>query len=319
MRRIPLAASLIVTAAAAGCGSNDPLPNTPAPHMIAGLGIADGPIRGALNVYVIDEDTRNVVSSAAVRVGAGEEQAPCMGLTDSTGLVRFDARSGGATDAGAASTGCTLLAKPVTLTVSATGHAPSTWIGVDGANVTIALRAISAPVLGRATATGTIANWDTLPPPAAQHNRLALVGASSNPALTDRANDIDQGTRSVDVDVGGTIYPIDIASNVCIRSSNPAAVVDDCNWVLTTHSGPQAHFAILLDQDTKGTDDDSDDTMTVTGWALKTGLTLGDGTTAAGEVLPPIADTDMQSFSAVFASGPSGLDYVVALPVLDLG
>jgi len=203
--------------------------------------------------------------------------------------------------------------------VSATGHAPSTWIGVDGANVTIALRAISAPALGRATATGTIAGWDTLPPPAAQHNRLALIGASSNPALTDRANDIDQGTRSVDVDVGGTIYPIDIASNVCIRSSNPAALVDDCNWVLTTHSGPQAHFAILLDQDTKGTDDDGDDTMTVTGWALKTGLTLGDGTTAAGEVLQPIADTDMQSFSATFASGPSGLDYVVALPVLDLG
>jgi len=29
--------------------------------------------------------------------------------------------------------------------------------------------------------------------------------------------------------------------------------------VLTTHAGPQALWAILLDQDTKGTDDESDD------------------------------------------------------------
>ena len=32
-----------------------------------------------------------------------------------------------------------------------------------------------------------------------------------------------------------------------------------------------------------------------------------------------IADADMQTFSASFASGPSGLDYMVAYPVLDLG
>ena len=89
--------------------------------------------------------------------------------------------------------------------------------------------------------------------------------------------------------------------------------------MLTTHSGPQAHFAILLDQDTKGTDDETDDTTTVTGWAIKTGLSFGDGTTTGGESLPLIADADMQTFAASFASGPSGLDYMVAYPVLDLG
>ena len=308
---------------AGACGGGNPLPGPGEPRIIPGGGIGDGPIRGALNVFVIDEDTRNVLSSAAVRVGAADETAPCQALTNSTGLARFDASasgSGGTADGGAGAAGCTLLTKPVTLTVSAMGHAPSTWIGVDGSNVTMALRAISAPALPRATVSGTIAGWDAMAAPAADHNRLAIVGASSDPNLTDRANTIDQGTRSVDVDIGGNIYSFDVASNVCVRNSNPLALVNDCDWVLTTHAGAQAHFAIVVDQDTKGTpDDDSDDTFTATGWAIKTGLSFGAGTTTGGEILDMIADADMQSFTASFASGPSGLDYVVGLPVLDLG
>jgi hypothetical protein len=289
-----------------------------APRLIPGGGIGDGPINGALNVYVIDEDTRNVLSSAAVRVGGAAELSPCQALTDSTGLARFSA-SGQSPDGGTGGAGCKLLAGAVTLTVSASGHAPATWIGVNGGNLTIALRAISTPVLPRATVMGTIAGWDAMPAPALNHNRLALIGASSNPDLSDRANNIDQGTRSVDVDVNGTLYPFDIASNVCVRNSNPAASVNDCNWVLTTHTGAQAHFAILLDQDTKGTDDTTDDTTVVTGWGLKTGLTFAAGSTTPGESIQPIADADMQSFVASFATGPAGLDYVVAYPVLDLG
>jgi len=297
-----------------GCGSNNPVSTPSVPHIIPGGGIADGPIRGTLNVYVIDEDTRDVLSSATVRVGAAEELEPCEALTDSTGLARFQS-SGGTPDAGGGA-GCKLLMKPVTMTVSAIGHAPTTWIGVDGSNLTIALRAISAPDLGRATVTGTIGGWDTMPPPALNHQTLALIGASNNPDLTDRANNLDQGTRQVDVDIGnGTIYPFDIPANICVRN----ALVDDCNWVLTTHTGPQAHYAILLDQDTKGTDDESDDTTTITGWAIKTGLSFVANTTTGAERLEMIAAADMQSFAATFASGPSGLDYVIAYPVLDLG
>jgi hypothetical protein len=288
------------------------------PRLIPGGGVGDGPINGTLNVFVIDEDTRNLLSSAAVRVGAAAELEPCQALTDSTGLARFSS-SGQAPDGGTGGAGCKLLTGPVTVTASASGHAPATWIGVNGGNLTMQLRAISSPPLGRATVMGTIAGWDTMPAPALNHNRLALIGASSNPDLTDRANNIDQGTRSVDVDVGGQIYSFDVASNVCVRNSDPAAIVNDCNWVLTTHTGAQAHFAILLDQDTKGTDVDTDDTTTVTGWAIKTGLNFANGTTNPGESLQPIADADMQSFMASFATGPSGLDYIVAYPVLDLG
>jgi hypothetical protein len=317
-KRVALVATLLLGGGACG-GSSHPLSTPVAPHLIPGGGIADGPIHGALNVYVTDEDTRNVLSSAAVRIGAADELEPCEALTDSTGLARFSS-SGGEVDGGGGGAGCKLLTKPVTLTVSASGHAPSTWIGADGGNLTIALRAISAPGLSRATVQGTIAGWEALPAPAANHQTLALIGASSNPALTDRGNNIDQGTRIVDVDIGtGTPYPVTIPANLCVRNSNPAAFVDDCNWVLTTHTGTQAHFAILLDNDTKGTDDQSDDVNTIIGWAIKTGLSFGDGTTTGAEMLSIIADSDMQPFAASFATPPSGLDYAIAYPVLDLG
>jgi len=315
-KHVAFVASFAVAGLACGGGSS---PAKTEPHMIPGGGIADGPLHGTLNVFVIDEDTRNAVSSATVRVGPADELEPCQALTDSTGLARFTS-TGGDADGGTGGAGCKLLTKPATITVSASGHAPSTWIGVDGGNVTVALRAIS-PNIPRATVTGTIAGWDAMPDPAADHNRLAIIGASSNPALTDRANNMDQGTRSVDVDVVGVgVVSFDVAANVCVRNSNPLALVNDCNWVLTTHTGPQAHFAILVDQDTKGTpDDDTDDTFTATGWAIKTGLSFGEGTTTNSESLEPIADADMQSFSATFASGPSGLDNVAGLPQLDLG
>ena len=78
--------------------------------------------------YELTAHGRNVLSSATVRVGAGDEQEPCQALTDSTGLARFDSRAASANaDGGATSgAGCKLLDKPATLTVSATGHAPST-------------------------------------------------------------------------------------------------------------------------------------------------------------------------------------------------
>jgi hypothetical protein len=318
----PPAFGLLAAALVAGaCGGGRPVPSSE-PRLIPGGGIGDGPISGRLNVYVIDEDTRNVVSSATVRVGAADELSPCTSITDSTGLAAFDASGGGAAADGGATggAGCALLKGPVTVTVSHTGHAPSTWIGADGTNLTIGLRAISAPAgIGRATVMGTIVGWDAMPAPAANHNRLAVIGASSNPDLSDRANNMTQGTRSVTVDVLGQPYPFDVASNICIRNSNPLASVNDCNWVLSTHAGPQALFAIVLDQDTKGTDDETDDTTTVTGWGIKTGLSFGDGTTTASQMVEMIPDADMQTFTASFASGPSGLDYFVAYPVLDLG
>jgi hypothetical protein len=294
----------VSTMAAAACGGDRGISSPPVPRLIPGGGIGDGKISGYLNVFVIDDETDAVVSSAAVRVGESASTTACDALTDSTGIASFDPQS------------CPELVGPVNVTVSAIGYAPSTWIGVDGRNLTVGVRSISAPAFGSATVYGTIAGWDDLPAPAVNHQTLAIIGASQLPGLGDRENDMAQGKRTVDVDIDGTLYPVDIDANLCARN----ALVDDCNWRLITRTGAQAHFGIIVDHDTRGTDDDeTDDTFTVIAWALKRNLSFGKGATASGEVLDIISDADMQSLAASFASAPSGLDYVGALPTLELG
>src|SRR5688500_129245 len=89
------------------------------PRLIPGGGIGDGAINGQLYVHVIDEDTRAVVGSAPVRVGESADPTPCEVTTDTTGVATFEAE------------GCPDLKGPVTVTVSATGYAPVTWIGAN--------------------------------------------------------------------------------------------------------------------------------------------------------------------------------------------
>ena len=120
---------------AVGCGG---VSGAPTPKMIPGGGVADGTIDGHLFVYVTDEETRAALSSASVRVGDASDPAPCTVLTDSTGLAKFEPDS------------CPALKGPVMLTVSATGYAPATWIGVNGTNITLPLRAMNPPAVDSA-------------------------------------------------------------------------------------------------------------------------------------------------------------------------
>jgi hypothetical protein len=284
------------------CG-NATISGPPMPRFIEGGGLGDGPIQGGLNVYVIDDDTRAKVSGAIVRVGGSADPAACTATTDSTGLAVF-----------AESSTCTMLHGKQTITASASGYAPATWIGVDAGNVTMAIRATTPPAVDSAAVTGSITGWDTLPAPAAGHQTLALIGYSAGVHASDAANNLAQDTRPVHVAV--LDLDVQLPSNICVRN----AYANDCNWRLKTRTGPQAHYAVVLDQDQKGTpDDDSDDTFTVVGWAIKRGLAFQKDVGADAEALTLLKDTDMQSFSATFPSAPSGMDFVAGLPVLTLG
>ncbi|HXT99823.1 MAG TPA: hypothetical protein VN903_02455 [Polyangia bacterium] len=289
---------LAVTAAVSvGCGG---VSGPPEPKKIEGGGIADGPINGNLFVYVIDEETRAVLSSATVRVGDSSDSSPCEVVTDSTGLAKFQADN------------CAGLKGPATVTVTTAGYAPVTWIGVNGTNVTIPIRNSNPPAVPTATVSGTIFGWSTLPVPPLHHQTLALIAASQSDKLGDRANDLPQGTRNVVV--GVQVFPI--PSNLCVKNQ----VADDCNWTLTTRTGKQAHIALIVDQfDNNTPDDDTDDTFTFTGVAIKTGLDFAAGDTPTGESLPMLTDADMQTFTASFASLPSGMDYMGGFPALELG
>jgi hypothetical protein len=280
------------------CGSGDALDTTP--HLVPGGAVGGGPIAGRLSVYVTDDDTRAPVAGATVRVGPSAAAAPCTALTDSTGLAAFTRAS------------CSALDGKQDVTASAPAYVPTTWIGVAGASLTMTIRANPRPAAATATASGTIAGWQGLPAPAAGHNTLGVVGFSQTRQLGDRANDVTQGTRQV-VTLAG---PFAIPANACVRN----ALVDDCNWQLTTRIGPQAHYAIILDQDTHGTpDDSSDDTFSVMAWALQPGLTFAAGDSVSGESLPLLADADLQTVTVALASPPPGLDAVTAFPLVDLG
>lgn len=285
----------------AGCSSGGGSTTPPSPRLISGGGVGDGDIKGTLYVYATDEDSRLPIAGAEIRVGASAAPSPCHVLTDSTGLAAFDA------------TNCPSLTGPVTLTASASAYAPGTLIGVNGVNVTVPLRAHTRPPVDSATVSGTIAGWDTLPAPASGHQTLAIIGASQSPDLGDRANNLDSGTRNVPLLGGVSTTPI--PANVCVRS----ALANDCNWRLTTRTGVQAHFAIIIDQDFHGTTDESDDTRSVIAWAIKTNLDFDAGATASGESLDMIAATDMQTMTTSYVAPPSGMDYVASYPMIDLG
>ena len=296
MRKLLLSSSWLAILAF-GCGG---VSGPPAPRLIPGGGVADGKVDGNLYVHVTDEETREVISSASVRVGDSSDPTPCVVLTDSTGLAKFEPD------------GCPGLKGPVTVTVSVTGYATTTWIGVNGTNLTIPIRDTSPPPVATATVSGTISGWDSLPVPPLHHQTLALIGTSSSVTLGDRADNLTQGKRNVVVN--GTAYSI--GSNLCVLNQS----VSDCNWTLTTRTGAQAHVALIVDQFDNNTPDvDADDTFTFTGLAIKTGLNFAANDVAMGETIPMLAEADLQTFTASFGSLPSGLDYMGGFPALELG
>jgi hypothetical protein len=285
------------------CG-NTAVSAPPMPHFVEGGGLVDGPIAGTLYVYVADDDSRQPVLGATVRVGGSADPDACTATTDSTGLATFEKKT------------CMHVQGKQSITSSAQGYAPSTWIGVDATNVTMNIRAMTPPPIDSAVVTGSIAGWDALPMPAAQHNLLGLVGYSASPTASDATNNLPQGMRTVHAMTPLGPVDVPVAQNVCIRN----AYANDCAWRLTTRTGPQAHYAIVVDQDTKGTDNNpADDTFTVIGWAVKTGLSFEKDHGMDGETLTLLTDDQMQPFTASFPSGLTGFAFVQAFPALDLG
>ncbi|HVY40570.1 MAG TPA: hypothetical protein VHM31_21680 [Polyangia bacterium] len=295
------AVSFVLATLGGGCGSVSDGSNHPAPMLVQGGAIGGGHINGYLNVYVTDDDTYAPIAGAAVRVGDGDAVTPCIAATDSTGLATFDPAS------------CPSLKGAVTLTASAAGYATSTAIGVNGANVTTTLRATTRATPPQAKVSGTIAGWETIPAPAPGHTLIGFVAASQTENLGDLANDIAQGMRTVSI--AGTALTTTIAANACVRS----ALADDCNWQLAARTGPQAHFAIILDSSDNGTpNDQSDDTTALVGWALLTGLNLTDGQTVLNEALPMVTPANLQPVTATFPPLPAGMTYLTAYPAIEL-
>jgi hypothetical protein len=288
-RRLPallLAASTAGAAGATGvltaCGGDA---DVVAPTLIPGGGVHDPGIDGVVNVFVIDADSDAPIANATVKVGATEA------TTDAAGLVIVKDVSG-----------------PQTLMVRATGHASAMWVGVDGANVTVPLDRAPPPIVDTAQAqlAGTITGWDALPAPAAGHVRVALVTFSQDPKFGSTANDVTQPPP-----VGN------IPTNACVRL--PAGTSPPCAWRLNARAGTIALGVIVIDLDGHGTADESDDSQTITGYALKQPIAVVDGSNQSGLALdlPPASSTVTASVD--LGAPPAALTVANAVVGLDLG
>lgn len=259
--------SLILAACACACGGD----NDPDPELIPGGGITDPDIDGEVNVFVIDEDSDEPIEGAAVHLGELE------GETDADGLFI-------ATDVSGAQT----------ITVIAGGYTPTTWVGVDGANVTIPIGPMDASSeVAQGVVRGTIDGWEDLAVPAQRAN-IAVVGYSANSEDNDPANQIPQ--------------PGDPAPNVCVN----AGAGGPCNYTVRTRTGTMMIFALLGDIDAQMN-------VRINGFAYRGGVDVTDNDTVDGIRLDMVDDADLIDPDVSLPSAPAGTDSVAALLRIELG
>jgi hypothetical protein len=277
--------SLLFTTACEGGGSN----NAP-PRLIEGGGLSDGEIDGKVNIFVIDGDSEDsaAIASAQIYIGEAGEDA-IEGETDSTGLLTITDGS---------------LAGPTTITVVADGFVTSTWYGANGANITMPMnRPVEPTDFGQATLQGSIEGWADLPEPPANHFVVGILGYSQTTDLGDAANEIKQPA-------GAGLPP-----NACVR----AATVTECNWSLISRTGDVALSATIIDIDTKGNEDESDDTSEVMGFAYKLGVAVEDGVGQSGISLKMLDTAAHTNVGFDLPSAPSGVDTAGLLLGIELG
>ncbi|MBW2277609.1 MAG: carboxypeptidase regulatory-like domain-containing protein [Deltaproteobacteria bacterium] len=280
-----LRALLAFAVLASGCGEDI---NDADPRLIPGGGVGDGAIKKKINVYVIDEDTDQPVGGADVLVGESEE-TPLEGITDSTGLFTLEDDS---------------LSGAQTITVVADGYTVSTWLGANGANVTIPLSPTTPAGVPHALLEGTIEGWDSLPAPDTDHILLGLVSYSQTDDLGDPANEIEQPS------VGGGV-----PANACVLHAQGS----QCDWDLNVRPGTIALAAVIVDMDTKGTLTDDDDTVEVIGYAYKLGVVAEAGVDQSGLILEQVEIGGLTDVTVNLANAPSGLLDVGVVMGINLG
>lgn len=243
------------------------------PEIVPGGGLGSGAIDGELNVFVIDGVTEEPIEGAEVRVGDASDTSPLEDVTDADGFVVFRGEG---------------LEGAQVITASAEAHAPTTWIGANGAVVTIPLEPTTTPTPPTASVSGTIeaANLEI------GHYMTAVVTYSL-------AENEDE--------------PIPSGVTVC------QDLVGNCAWTLTTRTGPLAAYALLYDVNPNGTPDPSDDTFAFHGYALKTGLDLEADEVLADQELAIFAGADLVTTEIAYGTLPTGLTDVQRFARLELG
>jgi hypothetical protein len=254
------------------------------PELIPGGGIHDPGIDGTVHVHVIDDDTDAPLAGATVRVGTVEGQTDAAGLFTASGD----------------------LSGKQTVVAKATNYAASMWVGAGGANITIPMTRSSSSTAepDQAELGGTIAGWDTMTLPPAEHVPVAFVVYSQS--------------RRIGEEDGNDLPPPAPDANLCFQGPAPAPR-NPCNWRINARAGTIAVGAAIADLDTQGTQASDDDVLTITGFALRQPITVADGADQTGLVLDPLPSGSTTTATVSLGTPPAAYTNVGAVVGVDLG
>lgn len=293
--------ALVAAVAIAACGgTGDDAPggdggggggdgNDVEPSFIPGGGVSSGAIDGEVNVFVAD-DADQPIAGAAVRVGDANAADPMEATTDANGLAVFQSDD---------------LAGAQMITASAAGKAAATFVGANGANVTLILEPNPRTAVQTATVRGTIQGWDSLGSPGFTEYNVAVVQYSFTPTFGAPENAITQPADG------------DGPKNICVRTFFDS---NGCDWEMTVRTGQQIHYAVLARGEQNGTPSDpSDDDYELLGYAVKTGLNISSGQVIDGETLTMVSGNDLVDINVTVPNGPAGMSQATAFPFLDMG
>jgi len=193
---------------------------------------------------------------------------------------------------------------PQTFAVELQGYRPTVWAFANGKNVTIPLDKSTANV-AQATLSGSITGWDPMGLPM-NHIKGAAVLYSQTDNLGDEGNDIATPNMM----------------NIC---GGP-----QCNWTVNVRAGTVTLVAAIIDVDTKGTLSQADDTISIIGWATKTGITVEAGVSQSGLALTIVEAGNLENLTVDYGTPPAALttkgafvgieisdDEIVQLPLFD--
>lgn len=181
------------------------------------------------------------------------------------------------------------------IAVNADGYRLTVWVGANGANVTIPLTPDEPATPDQAVLSGTIDSWAQDLPQG--HVKAALVIYSQTDRLGDDANNI----------------PTPAMGNICFGLAM-------CSWRVNVRTGDVTLAAAIVDRDSQGTpNDESDDTNTIIGWAVKQDITVEDGVDQSGMTLTTVEAGNMEQVTVDVGTAPAALTTVQSLVGVEIG
>lgn len=212
--------------------------------------------------------------------GASVRVGTMAGTTDATGLFVANGLTG-----------------KQDVVVTASGYRSEYWIGANGANMTVDVQR-GNPTIAEATLSGSITGFAALTVPTG-HAKVGIVTYSQDDLAPDAANNLVTPNQG----------------NVCIVTTANTG----CTYTLTARAGTIGLIGLIYDYDPHGTQTTTDDTETLIGYAVRTGVTSTDGATLSAQDLTLIPVGSLTTATIDYGTPPTGLAPALGLVGIELG